>query len=299
MDELGNLLREAREARGLTLAEAQETTRISSKYLEALENGQYEDLPTPTHVRGYMRNYARFLALDPQPLLDRYELSRSRKPAVSPVQTAEEISGSRPIPPRDDQVFYDPVNLELTGSQRRDTGSFSRLLIIAALIIALVLVAVRFLPMMLGNGDGTEALTESLQEAVSNITGEGEATVTPDTSIIPGAGQAITSTNRNNTIQLPTPTATRPALPAVLETIRLRLEITERSWMRVTIDGEVVFEGLVRRGDEPYEWEAQQEAQLLTGNGAGIFVTINDVALGRLGGRGEVVEEIWTATGTG
>ena len=72
MDELGHILREARETKGLTLAEAQEETRINSKYLAALENGEYDKLPTPVHVRGFLRNYARFLGLDSQPLLERY-----------------------------------------------------------------------------------------------------------------------------------------------------------------------------------------------------------------------------------
>ena len=66
--------------------------------------------------------------------------------------------------------------------------------------------------------------------------------------------------------------------------------------MRVTIDGDIVFEGIARNGDEPYRWEAEQEATLLTGNAIGIFVTINDIQLGKLGGRGEVVEETWTTT---
>ncbi|NHZ71509.1 MAG: helix-turn-helix domain-containing protein, partial [Aquificales bacterium] len=74
MDELGHILREARETKGLTLEEAQEKTRINSKYLDALENSEYDKLPTPVHVRGFLRNYARFLGLDPQPLLERYEL---------------------------------------------------------------------------------------------------------------------------------------------------------------------------------------------------------------------------------
>ena len=78
----------------------------------------------------------------------------------------------------------------------------------------------------------------------------------------------------------------------------MRLEVTERSWMQVTIDDEIVFQGIARNGDDPYEWEAQDSATLLTGNGIGIFVTINDIPLGRLGGRGEVVEETWTTTAT-
>jgi transcriptional regulator with XRE-family HTH domain len=298
MDEIGNLLREAREARGLTLLEASNSTRISLKYLEALENGQYELLPTTVHIRGYLRNYARYLDLDPDPLLERYELNKDGRPKYSQSDQEEALS-DEPLQPREDQPFFNPVNVDMQSGERRATGSIQRWIIIVALIIALALIANRFIPMFQGNGDGTEALTEGIQEAVSNITGEDPfATPTINPTLLPGAGDVITSTARNDAISLPTATPTRPTLPATLETIRMRLDITQRAWMRVTIDDEVVFEGLVRRGDEPYEWEAEQSAQLLTGNGAGIFVTINDVELGRLGSRGEVVEETWSSTGT-
>ncbi len=300
MDELGSLLREAREAKSLTLAEVQDEIRISSKYLEALENGQYEALPTQVHVKGYLRNYARFLNLDPKPLLDRYELSKESRPQTTADQGLKDDPALDSIEPIPDQVFFDPVNVELSGGGRSNSGSAQRLIIIVALLITLALVANRFLPMLTGNGDNTGALTSSIQDVVSNIANEPTPTSTPtsDVSIIPGAGDPITSTSRNNAIEIPTLTPTRPALPVTLESIQLRLDITERTWMRVTIDGEVVFEGLARNGDEPYLWDAQEEAQLLTGNAIGIFVTINEIELGRLGGRGEVVEETWTATGS-
>jgi len=299
LDELGSLLREAREAKGLTLAEVQENIRINSKYLEALENRQYEMLPTQVHVKGYLRNYARFLELDPKPLLDRYELSKGNRPMPIDNQRMPEDAALDSIEPIPDQVFFDPVNVELSGGGSRSSGSVLRLIIIGALLVALALVANRFIPILRGNGDGTEVITNSIQDAVSNIANESEPemTATSEALVIPGAGESITSTSRNEAIQLPTLTPTRPALPATLETIQLRAEITERTWMRVTIDGEVVFEGLARRGDEPYQWEAQEEAQLLTGNAIGIFVTVNGIELGKLGGRGEVVDEIWTTTG--
>ena len=122
-------------------------------------------------------------------------------------------------------------------------------------------------------------------------------TLTP--TPLPEAGAVITSTSRNDPVSLPTLTPTRPSLPETMETIRLRLDVTERTWMQVTIDGEVVCEGLGRQGDEPYEWEAQESAHLLAGNGIGLFVTVNDVELGKLGGRGEVLDETWTTTGEG
>jgi transcriptional regulator with XRE-family HTH domain len=301
VDELGNILREAREAKGLTLAEVQEKTRISRKYLEALEEAQYDVLPTAVHVRGYLRNYARFLNLDPRPLLERYELGRGgRQTTVTRTGTEDEITPDRPILTRDDQPFFDPVNVELAGGARRDSGSIVRIIIIIALLVAVALVANRFIPLLTGRGDGSTALTDGINEAVNNLINSEATDIAPqpttDPNLLPAGGQTITSTSRNDLIQLPTPAPTRPSLPATLDTIRLKLEITERTWMRVTIDGDVVFEGQVSRDDGPFEWEAQQEAILRTGNAIGIFVTINDIQLGRLGARGEVVEETWTAT---
>ncbi len=305
MDELGNILREAREAKGLTLSEVQEQTRISAKFLTAMENGQYDLLPTPVHVKGYLRNYARFLSLDPAPILDRYEVGSDRKSKKKPKPTPATYNGDLPdgppLPIRDDQPFFDPVNVELSGKKVSNSGTIQRLVLILALLIALALIANRFIPLLTGNGDGSEAVTNSISETVNNIinndnAGSDFATATPDLTLIPGAGEVITSTGRND-IELPTVTPTRPSLPATFDVIRLRLDITERTWMRVTIDGEVVFEGLARRGDDPYQWEAQQSATLLTGDANGIFVTINDIELGKLGGRGEVVDETWTTTG--
>ena len=64
-----------------------------------------------------------------------------------------------PLPVRDDQPFFDPVNVEVEVGSRRDPESAIRLLIIAALLVALGLVANRFLPLLLNNQDGSEAIT--------------------------------------------------------------------------------------------------------------------------------------------
>ncbi len=301
MDELGTLLREAREARAVTLADAQEATKINSRYLEALEDGRYNALPSEVHVRGYLRNYARYLRLDPNPLLDRYAMNRENRREKPPEpERDEDLSALGPLDAPEEQVFFDPVNVDIGGGRPKESGSGLRIIIILALILSIAIVAIRFVPMITGGGDGNEDLASGVQDLVSGLANGQEAT--PEATSVQSAatpGGVITSTSRNAGIVLPTPTATRPTLPATMESIQLRLDITERTWMRVTIDGEVVFEGLARKGDEPYVWEAFQEAQLLTGNAIGIFVTINDVPLGKLGGRGEVVDETWTTTLSG
>lgn len=69
MSELGSLLVRAREARGLTLEDAERDTRISRRYLQALESEQFEVIPAPVYARGFLRSYSQYLGLDPQEAL--------------------------------------------------------------------------------------------------------------------------------------------------------------------------------------------------------------------------------------
>jgi cytoskeletal protein RodZ len=70
--DIGSSLREARTRQGLEFAELEELTKIRPKYLRALEDEQFEILPAPTYVRGFLRSYAEALGLDGQPFVDEY-----------------------------------------------------------------------------------------------------------------------------------------------------------------------------------------------------------------------------------
>ncbi len=72
MGQLGDTLRERRMALGMSLLQAEEATKIRAKLLEALENGEYDRLPDPGYVRGYVTSYASFLELDSASLLAMY-----------------------------------------------------------------------------------------------------------------------------------------------------------------------------------------------------------------------------------
>jgi cytoskeletal protein RodZ len=299
MDEFGHILREARENKGLTLAEVQDKTRINSRFLAALEQGDYDKLPTPVHVRGFLRNYARFLGLDPQPLVERYEWVLEHETAVSPPSNGQLTIPEPIVPPRQDQPFFNPVNYEVDDGRSTSSEPFLRLVIILALIAALVLAGSRFIPLLLNNNNGAASLSEGINDVIQNMADQigptAEVTAVPQATT--DAENPIISTSRNNAedAAAEVPLSTRPALPA-METIRLKLEITERTWMEVTIDGDVVFSGIAREGDPAYEWEAQDEAIVNTGNAVAVVVTINDILWGRMGERGENKEEVWRTT---
>ncbi|MEF2232054.1 MAG: RodZ domain-containing protein [Pseudodesulfovibrio sp.] len=67
-EELGSILREAREKKGLSIAVVMEATKISRTNLTALENGDRSALPHPVYAKGFVRSYARYLGLDAEEL---------------------------------------------------------------------------------------------------------------------------------------------------------------------------------------------------------------------------------------
>ena len=68
----GGVLRTARESQGLSVHEIASRLRLSPKQIEAIEADNFAVLPEPTIVRGFIRNYAKQLKINAQPLLDAY-----------------------------------------------------------------------------------------------------------------------------------------------------------------------------------------------------------------------------------
>jgi transcriptional regulator with XRE-family HTH domain len=85
LSDVGELLRSTRRKRNLSLAEVAAATRIKAVYLEALEDSEYSVLPGTAYVTGFIRNYARFLGLHPDEVLeDFYAFRPPPSPVVKP-----------------------------------------------------------------------------------------------------------------------------------------------------------------------------------------------------------------------
>src|SRR5690606_27622614 len=85
----GARLRQAGERRGDSIAEVARALKLAPRQVDALERGDYEALPGPAFVRGFMRNYARYLNLDPDPLVAETSAGLERlRVDLSPVTNA-------------------------------------------------------------------------------------------------------------------------------------------------------------------------------------------------------------------
>ncbi len=92
----GQRLREAREARGLSVADVANTLKFGTRQIEALEADDYRNLQGSTFVRGFVRSYARFLKLAPEPLLDMLVAATPIAPAN--VRPPEDTGVAMPMP---------------------------------------------------------------------------------------------------------------------------------------------------------------------------------------------------------
>jgi len=117
MFEIGTTLRQARERRQLGLDRCEAETKIRARYLRALEDEDFDVLPGPTFVRGFLRSYAAYLGLEGQLFVDEYN--------------------SRHFDPRDDEIF---PRRRPTARERRNRKRESHIILIA--IVAIVALAV-------------------------------------------------------------------------------------------------------------------------------------------------------------
>ena len=108
----GSQLRAAREAKGLTQAQVTAEINLAQRHVQALEEDRYDALPGSTYVRGYIRQYAQLLGLDPAPLIAHVERLLPATVVASPIE-AHLRGGHAPSHPAPalGQVVRKPVRL--------------------------------------------------------------------------------------------------------------------------------------------------------------------------------------------
>ena len=135
MFEIGTTLREARVRRNLTLQQVEEDIKIRVKYVQAMENEDWDVMPGVTYVKGFLRTYATYLGLDPEVIIGEFR-SRGMVPSA---EHHEPFGGS--------SVIGKPH-----GHRGRNT------VVIVAIVCLIALAAIYALGMMNG-GDGNEEPT--------------------------------------------------------------------------------------------------------------------------------------------
>ena len=127
--------------------------------------------------------------------------------------------------------------------------------------------------------------------------GEATATATTPAAAVLSTTPSETAALQTTDSQTPTPPAVTPTFPASpLGGVALALESTEHTWVRVAVDSQTVFEGMLTPG-QVETWSGQEAILVDTGNGAGVQVTVNGQPQGAMCGRAQVCTRGWGPTG--
>lgn len=265
--EIGRELRERRELLSLHLEEVERNTHVKAHYLDALERGAMDDLPSTVQTRGMLSNYATFLDLDVDAILLRFADAlqaryRERNPQRPVRKPGQPIVANMP-----------PMRSFIAGDLIFGVG-------IVLLLVGFAIWGVSRVLTLQSQKD-VEPTAPSISEILLAYPDAPHttATATPDTiEAFPGQ---------------PTITVVIPTLSGDFN-VQVNLVAAERTYMRVTVDGKVAFEGRVLPGTA-YPYEAQDQVEVLVGNGAAIRIVYNGRDLGLMGSFGQVVNNIYRA----
>ena len=169
---IGQRLVQAREVSGRTLEDAERDTRISRRYLQALEDEQFELIPAPVYARGFLRSYSQYLGLDPQELIARFPRddylneARAQRPSMEPpvggaVSSRPTWGGPRTLPagdePHEPTIGVDigvPVPVRRVRSGPSPAAKPAAITIVALVVIVAVVVLAIVIANLGGDAEG-------------------------------------------------------------------------------------------------------------------------------------------------
>jgi cytoskeleton protein RodZ len=292
---LGEWLRQRREELDISLEQAEADTRIRLRYLEALESGEYDALPDPVVGRGFLRNYAAYLDLDPLEAADRF----SRK--VAPPEP-ESLSVEGPTPFT--AGVFRPLSLhEMPARRSRWIWVAGLALILVAALAVLGWWGYPYLSGWLDREDPTEPALAPTRTSLATTEDLATATRMPSVTVSitkETTGTPATSTPTPRVTRTPTrtPSPTPTPSPPVYTGIFLELVFSDTSWIQVTVDGVREFQGELE-ADTYRSWYGEERIELRIGNAGAVLVTVNGQSLGALGEPDEVIDRVFEKVGEG
>ncbi|HEY3064610.1 MAG TPA: RodZ domain-containing protein [Methylomirabilota bacterium] len=289
---MGSYLRELRQQRGLSLDEMARSTRVASRYLEALENDDFRALPAPVFTRGFIRAYCQVLRESPDEALRRFGAGTGGAVAApGPAATASTVAEAIPsltttaAPTRSDARGRGPILV-----------SFVLLVVLGVALFAVTLALQkgreRGGDRRMAGASAPPAVTDPAPLEPVEVQGPVRPAPSPaETRPAPSAA----SEARPRPAVTPSPaTGASPGpslVGAVGATHRLVARTSELTWIRVrTEDGRMTEEnvppGQIR------EWVSNGRFTLTVGNAGGVALELNGRALPPLGASGEVIERL-------
>jgi len=272
MSQLGERLRAAREAQGIPVSQAAADTRILPRYIIALEDNDFQHLPGDVYARGFLRNYANYLNIPAEELIELYRVERGTT---------------------------DPITITRTTTAPRIRGIFVPSFF-GVFFVVIALLGLSYLALSLTNNLGAQDVASAPFATAAPTpqplpTWESAPTIAPQIAAAPTpqSNQPIeTPLVAGGAAPTPQPTtATTPGAP-IVASVRIAPGDHRGSWIKITADRNVIFEGILDPS-KIYDFSAKNSIMIRAGNAGVVYVTINGIEQGPLGSEGKVFDFSW------
>lgn len=297
MESPGAYLKRERELRGITLKGVHDAIRVPLRFLEALEADEYESLPHPTFVKGFIKTYCKHLGLDEVDAVLRFEIFM--KDRAEKTEKPE-----RPGKPETKRVVS---SVEKSPSNFRAVIPFA----VAGVVIIIFLAYMGYSRKEAAKAppEGaveTQAITEEaagtavVKEGASSPEAKpaGEAAVSAMEAGSPDEHPTTTTFQPSVVASVPKPTEAAKALKEGAKTAETLPQIDKRHtltataretvWIKIRLDDGEPYDVMLKEG-ESVSWKAARVFSLIVGNAGGVSISYDGKSLPPMGKSGEVV----------
>jgi cytoskeletal protein RodZ len=260
MGSFGENLQREREMRGVTLKEISAATKISVRFLEALEKEQFGKLPGGIFNRSFVRAYASYLGLDEDHVIAEFQLAADPRGEVD----LGRLAAQRPRPVRE-----------------KARGPW------LAILLAVLMLTGGYAVYHYSRGTAPTGAQVADIAAPSGEKPQAETLAAPGGAEAAWAGpetpgESLPSSSENQSLS-----QEAVPVPSAEEGLVLQIAATERSWVAVDADGKTTLQRVLEL-NEIQTLRAKESFDITTGNAQGIILTLNGETLKPLGRRGEV-----------
>ena len=238
MKDIGNFLKERREARGISLIEVEKDLKIRKKYLQALEEGNVDAIPGKTYLIGYLRNYSKYLGINEEninQIIQTYHNLEKKKSGLKKTKEENIYLKTKNRSIFEKKRFFFPIKyVYLT--------SFVLIIFVGLLLLSRSLKEAQNFPIPspeIGNETGINI--EKKANDISALTEE----------LIKSEAEAINAED-----------STQDSILAKKLPI-LKLIASDKAWVKILSEDKTIFEGILFK-DEEFFWETDQVLEIIT-----------------------------------
>ena len=283
---VGETLRRERIKRNLDLDEISTELKISTRFLQAIENDQYDKLPGGVFARSFVRQYARLLGLDEEAIASQVQQAMSPPPEVPQFAEKSKVAAVAPIQVPKVEEW------QTVGDHRfRWSGWLSAVVLVVVMLVCSAVYAWMQRPKATVTAQANApAHTDTQPAPVPAVTQP--AVSSPGVTEPPPSTQPATTPQTADQAAAP-PAEPKPVPPAKIAapnpdaTVHVEITADEAVWVLARSDGKYAFSATMD-AHTTRKVEGVNDVTLRLGNAGGVTISLNGQPIGPAGPKGQV-----------